>query len=151
MTEVNNKTRIPPTASLKKTTLHSEGRRSPRTFFLFFLLLLQFKKKKNLFFLPTFDLCRSQTMYFIAFATYIKNVKSFIKILFWPSALWLSELSNTQFCINTHTHIYICTLAVSSWITTCIYIHNKGYNYCNVIKTLTFSNSKLLLSHTLTP
>lgn len=44
-------------------------------------------------------------MYFIASDTYVKNVQNFIKTLFWPSALWLSELSNIHSCVHTCTSV----------------------------------------------
>lgn len=97
ITEVNIKTWIPPTASLKKPIAFRGTEISKNLLVLFFLLLF-FEKP---LFLPTFyfDLCRSQTIYFITSDTYVKNVKSFIKTLFWLSALWVSELSNTYSCV----------------------------------------------------
>lgn len=84
-----------------KKTLNLQGRTSPRTFLFCFSCCCYIY-----FFFPfpsfSFDLWRSQTMHLITFDTYVKNVKSFTKIFSWPSALWLSELSNMQFCAYAH-------------------------------------------------
>lgn len=52
-------------------------------------------------------------MSFITPDTYVKNVKPFKNTLFWPSALWVLELSSTYNCMYTHTEIYAVSLEMT--------------------------------------
>lgn len=105
MTEVNIKTWIPPTASLKKNIAFTgtEVSQQPPCS----VSLAAFTAFLKTLFLPSFsfDLCTSQTMYFITSDTYVKNVKPFKNTLFWPSALWVLELSSIYSCMYTHKEI----------------------------------------------
>lgn len=129
MTEVNIKTRIPPTASLKKTiaSTGTEVSQQPPCS----VSLAAITAFLKTLFLPSFsfDLCRSWTMYFITSDTYVKNVKPFKNTLFQPSAFWVLELSS---CMYTHKEIravspemtmqssaYVCV------ITSCLCIHTE--------------------------
>lgn len=104
MTEVNIKTRIPPTASLQKHCTHRYGVSQQSPWFCFSCCYYSFLK--TLFLPPfSFHLCRSQAMYFITSDTYVKNVKPFKNTLFWPSALWVLELSSIYSCMCTHKEI----------------------------------------------
>lgn len=107
MTEVNIKTRIPPTASLKKTiaSTGTEVSQQPPCS----VSLAAITAFLKTLFLPSFsfDLCRSWTMYFITSDTYVKNVKPFKNTLFQPSAFWVLELSSIYSVACTHTKRYV--------------------------------------------
>lgn len=137
MTEVNIKTRIPPTASLQKHCIHRYGGLPTISSFCF----CYYSFFKTIFLPPlSFHLCRSQAMYFITSDTYVKNVKPFKNTLFWPSALWALELSSIYSGMCTHKEI--CAAPHERWP------HSHQHCLCNHLRFVCNTEKKYTITVT---